>query len=59
MTTEQWKKYRRYLKTTTTCPVCGKHIYENEPGVTYSKTCRGTHVFAHEKCMGLKGGSDD
>ena len=59
MTSEWWKKVKRYLTPTTRCPFCGKLITANEAGVTYSKTCKGTHVFAHEKCAGLKGGSDD
>lgn len=59
MTREDWKKYGRYHNAATRCPVCGQPIVKNDEGVTYVKTQRKTHIFVHEKCAGLKGGSND
>lgn len=51
MTREDWRKYGKYHDDTTRCPYCGKLITKNEEGVTYAKNRRGTHVFAHDKCV--------
>lgn len=59
MTREDWKKYGKHHTDTTRCPYCGKLIAKNEEGVTYTKTKGGLHSFVHDKCAGLKGGSDD
>lgn len=59
MTAQDWKKYGKHWTDTTRCPFCGKPIIYGDESVTYAKTRRGTHVYAHEKCAGLKGGSHD
>lgn len=60
MRKDEWDKLKRYLAPggRSACPICNQSITEGceGEGVTYSKTKTGTHLFIHEKCLGLKGG---
>ena len=33
------------------CPVCGEQIYEQDSGIEYVKTKRGTEIFVHTQCI--------
>ncbi len=53
---QMWARYR-YIKRRElssfkiSCPVCGREIKENDEGIEYAKTKRGSDVFVHKTCI--------
>lgn len=53
--TKMWSRYKALKKKDSNwscvCPVCGEQIYEQDSGIEYVKTKRGTEIFVHTQCI--------